>query len=420
MFIPQMFSIGRSDGTSSDWTRWVSAISGGSAKSGVIVTPEKAMALSATRACVTLLAESVAQLPCELYRRKGEGRERATDHPLYNIIHNQPNAKDTSFEYYEQGMGCLGIRGNHFALKEFDNDGYIKELIPVHPDKVTVLKGPDGLPYYELKGTGEILPMRLMHHIKAFSFDGYIGVSPIQTNIDVLGLALATEEHASTMFANGAMPSGVIERPKEAGSIDSQTKVDAILNKWKERHSGLRNAFSVAMLQEGMTYKQLSMDNEKAQLLESRRLGVEEICRLYKIPLHMVQHNDKTSSWGSGIESMSLGFVIYTLLPWLKRIEAAQTRDLLVPSERGEYYIEFNVQGLLRGDQKSRYESYAIGRQWGWLSVNDIRRLENMPPITGGDRYLTPLNMVDSAQMQNALQATPEQMKEIEAILCHR
>ncbi len=420
MFIPQMFKQSNQGRNSSDWTRWISAISGGSAKSGVMVTPENALALSAVRACVTLLAESVAQLPCELYRRQGDGRVRAKEHPLYDIIHNQPNQKDTGFEYYEQGMGCLGLRGNHYALKEFDNDGYIKELIPIHPDKVTVLKGPDGLPYYELNGTGEILPMRFMHHIKAFSLDGYIGLSPIQTNVDVLGLSLATEEHASSMFANGAMPSGVIERPREAPAIDSQAKIDAILDKWKERHGGLRNAFSVAMLQDGMTYKQLSMDNEKAQLLESRRLGVEEVCRLYKIPLHMVQLNDKTSSWGSGIESMSLAFVIYTLLPWLKRIESAMTRDLLVPSERGDYYIEFNVQGLLRGDQKSRYESYAIGRQWGWLSVNDIRRLENMPPISGGERYLTPLNMVDSAQMQNALQATPQQMKEIEAILCPR
>lgn len=417
MFIPQMFRTTSPNGTGQDWSRWISSITGGSSKAGVFITPEKAMAFGAVRACVTLLAESVAQLPCELYRREGEGRVRATDHPLYDLIHNQPNQKDTSFEYYEQGMGCLGIRGNHFALIERDADANIKELIPIHPDKVMVLKGPDGLPYYHLTEVNETLPMRMIHHIKAFSFDGFVGVSPIQSNVDTLGLALATEEHASGVFANGTTMSGVIERPKESGSIESQAKVDELLNKWKERHSGLRNAFSVALLQEGMTYRQLSMDNEKAQLLESRRFSVEEICRLYKIPLHMVQLNDKTTSWGSGIESMSLGFVIYTLLPWLKRIEAAQTRDLLLPSERGKYYIEFNVQGLLRGDQKSRYESYAIGRQWGWLSVNDIRRLENMPPISGGNRYLTPLNMVDSKQLQQSMQATPEQLKQIEQIL---
>lgn len=417
MFFPRMFTSAKFGKISQDWSRWISSISSGSSKAGIYVTPEKAMAMSAVRACVTLLAESVAQLPCELYRREGEKRIRATDHPLYDIIKNQPNQKDTSFEYYEQGMGCLGIRGNHFAIIERDSNAYIKELIPVHPDKVTVLKGSDGLPYYHLNELNETLPARLMHHVKGFSFDGYLGVSPIQTNADVIGLGLATEEHASGVFANGTTMSGVIERPREVAPIDSQDKVDAILDKWKKRHSGLRNAFSIAMLQEGMTYKQLSMDNEKAQLLESRRFSVEEICRLYKVPLHMVQLNDKTSSWGSGIESMSLGFVIYTLLPWLKRIEAAQTRDLLLPSERGEYYIEFNVQGLLRGDQKSRYESYAIGRQWGWLSVNDIRRLENMQPIAGGNKYLTPLNMVDSSQIQQSMHASEEQIQQIQQIL---
>lgn len=416
MFIPQMFKGSRQQGN--DWWRWVSSISGSATASGIHVTPEKALALSAVRACVTLLAESVAQLPCELYRREGDGRVRATDHPLYDIIHNQPNQKDTSFEYYEQSMGCLGLRGNNFALKEYDSDGYIKELIPINPDKVMVLKGPDALPYYHLTDLNETLPARLVHHIKGFSLDGYIGLSPIQTNADVFGLALATEQHAGNVFANGTTLSGVIERPESVKAIDSQDKIDAILNKFKERHSGLRNAFSVAMLQEGMSYKQLSMDNEKAQLLESRGFGIAEACRLYKIPLHMVQMTEKTTSWGSGIESMSLGYVIYSLLPWLKRIEAAQTRDLLLPSERGQYYIEFNVQGLLRGDQKSRYESYAIGRNWGWLSVNDIRRLENMSPIKGGDTYLTPLNMIPSNSTQQHMNATPEQMQQIEAILC--
>jgi HK97 family phage portal protein len=167
-----------------------------------------------------------------------------------------------------------------------------------------------------------------------------------------------------------------------------------------------------------MSYKQLAMDNEKAQLLESRNFGVGEICRLYKIPLHMVQHQDKSSSWGSGIEQMSLGYVIYTLMAWIKRHEAAMMRDLLLPSERKNLYIEFNVSGLLRGDQKARYEAYAIGRNWGWLSVNDIRRLENMSPITGGDRYLTPLNMSDSGKAANTLNATPDQMKNIEELLC--
>ncbi|MBJ3683678.1 phage portal protein, partial [Salmonella enterica subsp. enterica serovar Corvallis] len=214
----------------------------------------------------------------------------------------------------------------------------------------------------------------------------------------------------------GCTMSGVIERPQEATPIKSQEKIDQLLAKWTDRYSGMRNAFSVALLQEGMSYKQLSQDNEKAQLLQSRQWGVEEVCRLYKIPPHMVQMLEKATN--NNIEHQGLQFVMYTLLAWLKRHEGALMRDLLLPSERGELYIEFNVSGLLRGDQKSRYESYALGRQWGWLSVNDIRRMENLPPIQGGDKYLTPLNMVDSASIYSGnKKPTAQQMTEIEAIL---
>jgi HK97 family phage portal protein len=423
MFTPGIFSrtrISSSGGGGSNWTNWISSVGGRQSAAGTMVNTETALGVSALRACVTLLAESVAQLPCELYRRtENGGRERATDHSVYDLLRIQPNKKDTSFEYFEQGQGCLGLEGNSFSLIERDGSGYISELIPVHPKKLAVLRGNDGLPYYHLHEFNETLPMRMVHHVRGFSLDGYVGLSPIHTNADSIGLAMATDQHASAVFQRGATMAGVIERPKEAKAIENQAAVDRLLDKFTERHGGgLRNAFSVALLQEGMSYKQLAMDNEKAQLLESRSFGVAEICRLYKIPPHMIQHMEKSTTWGSGIEQMSLGFVIYTLLPWLKRTEAALMRDLLLPEERKDFYIEFNISSLLRGDQKARYEAYAIGRNWGWLSVNDIRRMENMPPISGGDRYLTPLNMVDSKQTQSALNATQDQMKEIEEILC--
>ncbi|MET6262770.1 phage portal protein, partial [Klebsiella variicola] len=326
------------------------------------------------------------------------------------------NRKDTSFEYFEQQQGLLGLEGNCYSIIERDGKGYPKELIPINPKKVIVLKGPDGMPYYQLPEVGEILPMRMMHHVKVFSLDGYIGSSPIQTNADVLGLNLAVEEHAAATFRRGTTMSGVIERPKEAATIKSQDAIDRLLAKWTERHSGIHNMFSVALLQEGMSYKQLSQDNEKAQLLQSRQWGVEEVCRLYKIPPHMVQMLAKATN--NNIEHQGLQFVMYTLLAWLKRHEGALQRDLLLPSERRDLYIEFNVSGLLRGDQKSRYESYALGRQWGWLSTNDIRRMENLPPIAGGDKYLTPLNMVDSAQiLPGDKSPTAKQLAEIETLL---
>lgn len=417
MFIPQFFRGASKPGVNrGDWTV-LGGFGASSSSSGIIITPETAMAMSAVRACVTLLAESVAQLPCELYRRDEKGgRIRATDHPLYDLIHSQPNKKDTSFEYYEQQQGALGIEGNSFALIERNGKGEPTELIPVNPKKVIVMKGPDGMPYYHLPDLGETLPMRMVHHVKYFSFDGYVGTSPIQTNADVLGLGLAVEQHAAQVFARGTTMSGVIERPKEAAAIKSQEAIDKLLAKWTDRYSGVRNAFSVALLQEGMSYKQLSQDNEKAQLLESRKWSVNEICRLYKVPPHMIQLLEQSTN--NNIEHQGLQYVMYTLLAWLKRHESAMMRDLLLPSERRDLYIEFNVSSLLRGDQKSRYESYALGRQWGWLSVNDIRRMENLPPIPGGETYLTPLNMVDSAKViQGVSKASASQLKEIEAIL---
>lgn len=415
MFFPFLFE---RRGGGGNVSQWISSVGARRSKAGVMVTPESALAQGAVRACVTLLAESIAQLPCELYQRQDERRTRATDHPLYDIIHACPNQKDTSFEFNEQRMGHLGLRGNAYSLIERDGRGYITELIPVSPDKVMVLKGADGLPYYQLlDGSNALLPMRLVHHIKAFSLDGYLGVSPIQSNPDAIGLAMAVDEHAGNVFSQGTTLSGVIEGPGK--HFDTQEKLNAFRDGFSTVYSGMRNAFKVAILQEGMQYKQMAMTNEQSQLLESRKYGAIEVCRLYKVPPHMIGELDRATF--SNIEHQGLQFVIYTLLPWVKRIEAAMMRDLLLPSERQDLYIEFNLSGLLRADQKSRYESYALGRQWGWLSVNDIRRLENLPPIPGGDMYLTPLNMVATGQPPGGIsQATQEHIKDIEAMLCRR
>ncbi len=388
-------------------------------KAGTVVDPKTALSLSAVRRAVSLLAESVAQLPCEVYKREGDQKTKAVDHPLYDLLHNQPNQKDSSFEYFEMAQGFLGLNGNHIALIERDNKANITELIPIHRDKVTVLKGNDGLPYYHLIEENKTLPMRMVHHVKAFSMDGFQGLSPLQTSADAIGLAIAVEEHASKVFSNGTTLSGVIERPKDAAAIKTQDGIDKVVNSFVGKHSGIRNMFSVAMLQEGMTYKQMAMNNDQAQLIEARKLGVADVSRLYGIPLSMLSESAGESY--KSIEQQSLNYVIFGLMPWLKRWESAMRRDLLLPSERKEYFIEFNVAGLIRGDMKSRYDAYAIARQWGWLSVNDIRRLENLPPVAGGDTYLTPLNMIDSknSEVHNNIQsASPERIAEVEKILC--
>jgi HK97 family phage portal protein len=390
-------------------------------KAGTVVDPKTALSLSALRRSVTLLAESVAQLPCEVYKRDGDQRTRAVDHPLYDILHNQPNQKDSSFEYFETAQGFLGLNGNHIAIIERDNKANITELIPIHRDKVQILKGNDGLPYYHLIEENKTLPMRMIHHVKAFSMDGFQGLSALQTSADSIGLSLAVEEHASKVFSNGTTLSGVIERPStdKVGPIKTQEGIDNVVNSFVGKHSGIRNMFSVAMLQEGMTYKQMAMNNDQAQLVEARKMSVADISRLYGIPLSMLSESAGESY--KSIEQQSLNFVIFALMPWLKRWESAMRRDLLLPSERKQYFIEFNVAGLIRGDMKSRYDAYAIARQWGWLSVNDIRRLENLAPVAGGDVYLTPLNMIDSknSEVHNKINgASAERIAEVEKILC--
>ncbi|WP_149983284.1 phage portal protein [Pseudoalteromonas rhizosphaerae] len=416
MFFPSMFSSGSIKSGFADSFNW----GGRTASSGTVVDEETAMGNSALNRAVTLLASSLGQLPCELYKRDGDKREKATEHPLYSVLKYQPNKKDTAFEYFESGMGFLGLKGNHYALIDRDEQMRVKELVWVHPSHVNVLKGGDGLPYYHLIPENKTVGMDLMHHVKAFSFNGYTGVSPVQTATDAIGLALATEQHASAVFSQGTTLSGVIERPKDSPSIETQKDIDNVLDSFTARHvGGVRKAFKVAMLQEGMTYRQMAMTNNDAQMIEARRMGVLDIARLYGIPPSMLGESAGESY--KSVEQTTLNFLVFGLMPWLKRWESAMHRDLLLPKERSEYFIEFNFSSLVRGDFKTRYDSYAIGRQWGWLSVNDIRRLENMPPVKGGDEYLTPLNMIDSKDRESAKQmvtATPEQRLEIESILC--
>ena len=404
MFFPGLFGSHRTPvtpaGNPASWL--INALSGGMrSKSGIYVTPETAMGFIAVYSCVRLLAESVAQLPCNLYRLKDNdgNRERATDHPVYDLVRHTPNGWQTAFQYHEFQQAGLGLRGNAYAYIE--RGGAIEEVIPLNPSKVNVRVGNDRRPVFDISdetsGVRETgVPFSRMHHIAAFSTNGYVGMSPIAAGREGLGLALATEQHASMVFANGTHIGGVIERPHLTG-IKPLTKeqIDKVKEQWSETYSGLANTGKVAILQDDMKFKQISMSNEDAQLLASRVHGINEVARLYNVPPHMIQLLDKATF--SNIEHQGLQFVIYTILPWVRRHEAAMMRDLLTLNERkAGHYFEFNVSGLMRGDLQTRYAAYAQGRQWGWLSVNDIRRMENLPPVQNGNVYLQPLNMVDA------------------------
>eukprot|EP01030_Chromulinospumella_sphaerica_P016886 gene16886-16702_t len=382
---------------STDGAGWRGFLGSARTSSGVAVTPETAFAIPILQNCVTLLAESIAQLPCEVFER-GEGGQRtaATNHPAYDVLRYNPNPFQTPYERVELLQCSAGLRGNGYSYIDRRDDGNIIALWPLDPDKVQVLKGADLLPYYRIGSAAEALPMRHVHHVRWHTRNGYEGMSPVRVHAETVGLSQALRKYAATSFANGASVAGVIERPKEAPTIKAQSDIDRVLDQWGGKFSGIDNAKKVAMLQEGMTFKPVSMNNVDAEIVSLLKLSGVDIARIYKVPLPMVNDLDKANY--NTIEQLLIHLVVFALLPWIKRHEQAMARDFLLPQDRAHYFIEFNLSGLLRGDQKSRYESYAIGRQWGWLSVNDIRRLENLPPVAGGDVYLQPLNMVDSGK----------------------
>ncbi|UEP31290.1 MULTISPECIES: phage portal protein [unclassified Burkholderia] len=398
---------------------WVSALLGSSrSDAGQVVTPASALSLTVLQNCVTLLSESIAQLPIELYERSGDDRKPAIDHPLYSILKYAPNPWQTPFEYQEQSQVAVGLRGNSYSFIDRDQDGVIQGLYPLDNESVTVMKGSDLMPVYRVHGS-DPMPRRLVHHVRWMSINGYTGLSPVLLHANAIGHAQAIQQYAGKSFMNGTTLSGVIERPKESPALKDQASVDRITDGWNAKFGGSGNAKKVALLQEGMTFRPLSMTNVDAALIDALRLSALDIARIYKIPAHMVNELERATF--SNIEHQEIQFVIYTLLPWVKRHEQAKTRDLLLPSERKQYFIEYNLAGLLRGDQSSRYAAYAVGRQWGWLSINDIRRLENMPPVKGGDIYLSPMNMVDASKPQQfpagKTEPTKAQIDEIGRIL---
>lgn len=371
----------------------------GRSTAGKRVNEFTAMQTTAVYACVRILAESIAGLPLHVYAYRGEGRERVPGHPLFTILHDAPNPEMTSFVFRETLMVHLLLWGNAYAQILRDRAGRVAGLYPLLPNRMSVNRDEDGRLYYtyqrvtdenpNFKRGGEvILPAEDVLHIPGLGFDGLIGYSPIAMARNAVGMTLACEEYGASFFANGARPGGVLQHP---GVLKDPAK---LRESWQAVYGGAANTGKVAVLEEGMTYQQIGIPPEEAQFLETRKFQVDEIARLYRIPPHMVGDLDKSSF--SNIEQQSLEFVKYTLNPWVVRWEQALQKSLLLPEERKRYFIRFNVDGLLRGDYQSRMQGYAVGRQNGWLSANDIREMEDMNPIPaeeGGDTYLINGNM---------------------------
>ena len=367
----------------------------GRTTSGKPVNERTAMQTTAVYACVRILAEAVASLPLHVYEYQDDGGKKLVhDHPLYYLLHDEPNPEMTSFVFRETLMSHLLIWGNAYAQIIRDGAGRVLGLYPLLPDKMEVQRDDKGNIYYvysrnsdenpTFKEYGNIkLKAEDVLHIPGLGFDGLIGYSPIAMAKNAVGMTLACEEYGASFFANGANPGGVLEHP---GVLKDPSKVR---ESWNSVYRGVSNAHKIAVLEEGMKYQQIGIPPEEAQFLETRKFQINEIARLYRIPPHMGGDLDKSSF--SNIEQQSLEFVKYTLDPWVIRWEQSLQRSLLLPGEKGKYFIKLNVDGLLRGDYQSRMNGYAVGRQNGWVSANDIREMENMNPIPdeeGGNLYL--------------------------------
>ncbi len=377
----------------------------GGTSSGKYVTERSAMQMTAVYCCVRILSEAVASLPLQFYRYTDDGgKEKAVDHPLYFLLHDEPNPEMTSFIFRETLMTHLLLWGNAYSQIIRNGKGEVVALYPLMPDRMKVDRDEHGRLYYEYtvydsddvdgrKGTNKVgrtvrLQPHDVLHIPGLGFDGLVGYSPIAMAKNAIGLAIATEEYGSKFFANGAAPSGVLEHP---GTIKDPSKVR---ESWQTTFGGSGNANKIAVLEEGMKYTPISISPEQAQFLETRKFQIDEIARIFRVPPHMIGDLEKSSF--NNIEQQSLEFVKYTLDPWVSRWEQAMVRALLTPDEKKKYFFKFNVDGLLRGDYQSRMNGYATARQNGWMSANDIRELENLdriPAEQGGDLYLINGNM---------------------------
>jgi len=371
------------------WQEWF-----GTSASGQVVTVDKALQLSAVWSCVRLLSETVSTLPLRLYERRPDGgRVPATSHPLHDILTKRPNAEMTPGRFMLMIVASICLRGNAFVEKKRVGSRIVA-LDPLLPQLMTVKRLDTGrLEYkYTLKGQSRVIPEADLMHIRGFGLDGVCGMLPVSTGKEIFGAAISAEEAAAKVFAQGMQASGIL-------SSDSALKPEQReqLRASLQAFMGSKNAGKIMVAEAGLKYQGITMNPEAAQMLESRSYGIEEVCRWFRVPPFMVGHMDKQSSWASSVEGQNLQFLTNCLRPLLENIEQEIIRCLLDRDDR--YFAEFAVEGLLRADSQGRASYYNICLQNGWMSRNEVRKLENLPPIPGGDVYTVQSNLLPIEQL---------------------
>ncbi len=382
---------------------------------GVDVSPENAIKYSAVLACGRLLSETIASLPLFLYKRlPNNGKEKATDHSLYKILHTQPNSEMTSFAYREMMIWHILFWGNSYSYIQSTAGEEVLELLPLLPWKMVVSRTESGLIYkYRMSdNTEKIFPAERILHIPGMSFNGIIGKSLLSCAREAVGLGMALEEFGAKFFGQGTQFGGFLETDKK--SIDAKAYAN-LRSSLKEKYQGLSNSHRLFILEDGMKYKQNLIPPNDSQWLESRKFQVIDVARIFNVPLHLIQELDRATF--NNIEELGIGYVKYSIRPWLVRIEQAETIELLSEAERDNYFIEHLVEGLLRGDIKTRYEAYNIARLGGWMNMNEIRSKENMNPVPGdqGEDYWMPLNYITTKQAGQLPLQSKLALKEVRA-----
>ncbi len=366
---------------------------------GISVNTNTALTYTAYWACVRLLSETLASLPLITYKRLSRGKERAIDHPLFKILHDEPNPETDSYTFLETLMLHLVTEGNCYALIDWEDATKIKALWVMRPDRIQVHRDQQTklvtYSYPNANGTPQTIPSYRVWHIPGLGYDGLTGYSPIRMAMQAIGLGLATEKFGSRLFGNGLNNGAILEHPAHM-SDEAQKRFKKAM---EDQHSGLDNAHKLMILEEGMKYQKTTIAPEEAQFLETRKFQRNEIATFFHVPPHMIGDLDRATF--SNIEQQSLEFAVYTMRPWLVRWEKSINRQLLLPQEKGTYFTEFLMDGLLRGDSTSRAAFYREMYYLGSLSPNEIRERENMNPITdsNGDEYMTQANMIALSQV---------------------
>ena len=362
----------------------------GTSKTGVQVSEDNALTFSAVYAAVRIISETIASIPLNVYVYDGETRVIAREHPIQKLLAHTPNTVSSSFTFRESMAANLVLHGNAYAKIEFNAAGRPISLTPLNPMLVEV-KIVDGEKVYVFNEKKTYLDYEVVH-VVGLSFNGLTGKSPLTVAREAVAIGLAAQEYGARFYSNGANTGGIITAP---GRLSLEA-INRLKQSWNRANAGLGASHGTAILEEGMKYEKVGLDPEAAQFLQSRKFQVNEIARIFRIPPSYLADLENSST-RANVEQQAIQFVRDCVTPYVRRFEVEFNRKLFREDEPN-YYAYFTMEGLMRGDLQGRYQAYATARQWGWLSVNDIRDLENLNPVEGGDVYLQPLNMAQAGE----------------------